>query len=46
MAHQNGAPSSMEQNGGVSNGNVSLKKENGLENPVGVKEIVSDETKF
>jgi hypothetical protein len=46
--HENGGQSSIERNGSVCNGSVPLTKENGLENPVGVKEIISDEveTKF
>ena len=42
------ATSTVEPNGNVSNGNISCTKENGIENPVGLSEIVGDEveTKF
>ncbi|CAB3979608.1 solute carrier organic anion transporter family member 4A1-like [Paramuricea clavata] len=46
--HQNGGPSSVEGNGSVSNGSISWPKEHGVDNPVGVNEIICDEveTKF
>ena len=44
----NEATSTVEPNGNVSNGDISCTKENGIENPVGLSEIVGDEveTKF
>ena len=45
----NEAPSIVERTDNVSNGNISRTKENGIENPLGLSEIVEDEeveTKF